>query len=204
MREATELAKAKRPDLIIDGPLQYDAAIAENVAKSKAPNSPVAGRPPCSSSRAEHRQHHLQGRYSAPPIWSPSAPCCKACASQSTTSPWRPGGRHRLHHRPDRHPGSPGRVIDPQSDAMKNPPRAGFYGSRPEMLIPRSGRSCRIHGQIRVSALGKARGISKRSHPRQGIAKCDPARIKLKYPLRSCDSTPDTPLIYRVFHSFCG
>lgn len=42
--EATALAKAKRPDLIIDGPLQYDAAIMENVAKKKAPNSPVAGK----------------------------------------------------------------------------------------------------------------------------------------------------------------
>lgn len=41
--KATELAKAKRPDLMIDGPLQYDAAIMENVAKTKAPNSPVAG-----------------------------------------------------------------------------------------------------------------------------------------------------------------
>ncbi|WP_295799880.1 phosphate acetyltransferase [uncultured Microbulbifer sp.] len=44
VREATELAKHKRPDLIIDGPLQYDAAIMENVAKKKAPDSPVAGR----------------------------------------------------------------------------------------------------------------------------------------------------------------
>ncbi|TPH16422.1 phosphate acetyltransferase [Litorilituus lipolyticus] len=42
--KATELAKQKRPDLIIDGPLQYDAAIMENVAKKKAPNSPVAGK----------------------------------------------------------------------------------------------------------------------------------------------------------------
>ncbi|WP_116473839.1 phosphate acetyltransferase [Zobellella maritima] len=44
VREATRLAKEKRPDLVIDGPLQYDAAIMENVAKSKAPNSPVAGK----------------------------------------------------------------------------------------------------------------------------------------------------------------
>lgn len=44
VRVATELAKQKRPGLIIDGPLQYDAAVMENVAKSKAPNSPVAGR----------------------------------------------------------------------------------------------------------------------------------------------------------------
>ena len=43
VREATRLAKEKRPDLIIDGPLQYDAAIMADVAKSKAPNSPVAG-----------------------------------------------------------------------------------------------------------------------------------------------------------------
>ena len=42
--QATALAKAKRPDLVIDGPLQYDAAIMENVAKKKAPNSPVAGK----------------------------------------------------------------------------------------------------------------------------------------------------------------
>ncbi len=42
--KATEIAKTKRPDLIIDGPLQYDAAIMENVAKKKAPNSPVAGK----------------------------------------------------------------------------------------------------------------------------------------------------------------
>ncbi|MFU9136799.1 phosphate acetyltransferase [Erwinia tasmaniensis] len=44
VREATRIAKAKRPDLIIDGPLQYDAAIMADVAKSKAPDSPVAGR----------------------------------------------------------------------------------------------------------------------------------------------------------------
>lgn len=44
VREATHLAQEKRPDLIIDGPLQYDAAVMADVAKSKAPNSPVAGK----------------------------------------------------------------------------------------------------------------------------------------------------------------
>jgi len=43
VREATKIAKERRPDLIIDGPLQYDAAVMKNVAASKAPNSPVAG-----------------------------------------------------------------------------------------------------------------------------------------------------------------
>jgi phosphate acetyltransferase len=44
VREATRLARAKRPELLIDGPLQYDAAAIESVARQKAPNSPVAGR----------------------------------------------------------------------------------------------------------------------------------------------------------------
>ena len=44
VRKATELAQSKRPDLLIDGPLQYDAAIMESVAKKKAPNSKVAGK----------------------------------------------------------------------------------------------------------------------------------------------------------------
>ena len=43
MIEATKLAKEKRPDLEIDGPLQYDAATVPSVGKSKAPESTVAG-----------------------------------------------------------------------------------------------------------------------------------------------------------------
>ena len=44
VREATRLAKERRPDLLIDGPLQYDAASTPSVAASKAPDSQVAGR----------------------------------------------------------------------------------------------------------------------------------------------------------------
>ena len=44
VREATMIAKERRPDLVIDGPLQYDAASVESVAFSKAPGSSVAGR----------------------------------------------------------------------------------------------------------------------------------------------------------------
>jgi phosphate acetyltransferase len=40
---ATNIAQERRPDLVLDGPLQYDAAAIENVARSKAPDSPVAG-----------------------------------------------------------------------------------------------------------------------------------------------------------------
>ena len=44
VRKATELAKAKNPELKIEGPIQYDAAVDMNVAKSKLPNSEVAGK----------------------------------------------------------------------------------------------------------------------------------------------------------------
>jgi phosphate acetyltransferase len=43
VREATRLVQQRRPDLVIDGPLQYDAAAIAEVGKQKAPNSPVAG-----------------------------------------------------------------------------------------------------------------------------------------------------------------
>lgn len=43
VRQATEIVKQKRPDLNIEGPIQYDAAVDINVGKSKLPNSKVAG-----------------------------------------------------------------------------------------------------------------------------------------------------------------
>ncbi|MEG5266021.1 phosphate acetyltransferase [Pseudomonas sp. JDS28PS106] len=44
VREATLLARETQRDLLIDGPLQYDAAANENVARQLAPDSQVAGR----------------------------------------------------------------------------------------------------------------------------------------------------------------
>ena len=44
VRLATEIAQQRRPDLLIDGPLQYDAASVESVGRQKAPDSKVAGR----------------------------------------------------------------------------------------------------------------------------------------------------------------
>ncbi|MBD5636492.1 MAG: phosphate acetyltransferase [Clostridia bacterium] len=43
VQEAVKIAKAKAPDLKLDGELQFDAAIVPEVAKLKAPNSEVAG-----------------------------------------------------------------------------------------------------------------------------------------------------------------
>jgi phosphate acetyltransferase len=44
VRKATELVREKHPDLLVEGPIQYDAAVDPAVAKSKMPNSAVAGR----------------------------------------------------------------------------------------------------------------------------------------------------------------
>ncbi|WBL19581.1 phosphate acetyltransferase [Citricoccus sp. NR2] len=43
VREATELVRTQHPELKVDGPLQYDAAVSASVAASKMPGSEVAG-----------------------------------------------------------------------------------------------------------------------------------------------------------------
>lgn len=43
VREATELVRERRPDLKIEGPIQYDAAVEPSVAATKLPGSAVAG-----------------------------------------------------------------------------------------------------------------------------------------------------------------
>ena len=44
VRKATEIVRQRRPDLKTEGPIQYDAAIDMSVARTKMPNSEVAGR----------------------------------------------------------------------------------------------------------------------------------------------------------------
>ncbi|MEA3469780.1 MAG: phosphate acetyltransferase [Thermodesulfobacteriota bacterium] len=44
VREAVAIAKKRRPDLKLDGPIQYDAAIDATVARKKMPDSEVAGK----------------------------------------------------------------------------------------------------------------------------------------------------------------
>lgn len=43
VRKATEIVRQKRPDLKVEGPIQYDAAVDPSVGKKKLPNSEVAG-----------------------------------------------------------------------------------------------------------------------------------------------------------------
>jgi phosphate acetyltransferase len=44
VKEATRIAKQLRPDLKLEGPIQYDAAVDPDVARVKLPDSEVAGR----------------------------------------------------------------------------------------------------------------------------------------------------------------
>ncbi|EKF25456.1 phosphate acetyltransferase [Mycolicibacterium hassiacum DSM 44199] len=44
VRTATELVRQREPDLPVEGPIQYDAAVDPTVAAAKMPDSPVAGR----------------------------------------------------------------------------------------------------------------------------------------------------------------
>ena len=43
VRSATELVKAKCPELKVDGEMQFDAAVSPTVGQLKFPGSPVAG-----------------------------------------------------------------------------------------------------------------------------------------------------------------
>jgi len=43
VREATKLLKEQKPELLVEGPIQYDAAVNKKVALTKLPNSKVAG-----------------------------------------------------------------------------------------------------------------------------------------------------------------
>jgi phosphate acetyltransferase len=44
VRAATELVRSRAPELPLEGPIQYDAAVDPEVARTKLPNSAVAGR----------------------------------------------------------------------------------------------------------------------------------------------------------------
>ncbi|MHC9291167.1 phosphate acetyltransferase [Mycobacterium sp. LTG2003] len=44
VRAATELVRQREPSLLVEGPIQYDAAVEPSVAKTKMPDSEVAGR----------------------------------------------------------------------------------------------------------------------------------------------------------------
>lgn len=44
VRTATQIVRERRPDLVVEGPIQYDAAVDASVAQTKLPGSEVAGK----------------------------------------------------------------------------------------------------------------------------------------------------------------
>ncbi len=89
---------------MIDGPLQYDAAVMADVAKSKAPNSPVAGRatvfifPDLNTGNTTYKavQRSADLISIGPMLQGMRKPV------NDRPVPWRAGRRYRLYHRTDR------------------------------------------------------------------------------------------------------
>jgi len=44
VRDATQIVRERQPDLMVEGPIQYDAAVDMGVARAKLPDSSIAGR----------------------------------------------------------------------------------------------------------------------------------------------------------------
>ena len=78
VRQATARVRELRPDLLVEGPIQYDAAVDLAVGQQKLPGSPVAARPACSSSPTSTPAITPTKPCSAKPAPWPSDPCCKA------------------------------------------------------------------------------------------------------------------------------
>jgi hypothetical protein len=55
--------RKKRPDLKIEGPIQYDAAVDMEVGQSKMPNSEWQDRQVCLFSGFKYRKQHVQRRF---------------------------------------------------------------------------------------------------------------------------------------------
>ena len=63
MREATELVRSRAPELSVEGPIQYDAAVDAGVARDEAAGQRGRGpRDGLHLPRPQHRQQHVQGR----------------------------------------------------------------------------------------------------------------------------------------------
>jgi len=82
VREATRLAREGRPDLLIDGPLQYDAAAIESVGFSKALNSQVAGRATVFVFPDLNTGTPRTKPCSEALTWSALGRCCRACVNR--------------------------------------------------------------------------------------------------------------------------
>ena len=85
------------PDLLLEGPIQYDAAVDPEVARTKLPDSPVAGRATVFIFPDLNTGNNTYKAVQRAPTPSRSARCCKGSASRSTTCREGADIRHREH-----------------------------------------------------------------------------------------------------------
>ena len=83
-----ELVREREPDLLVEGPIQYDAAVEPSVASHQ--DAGLEGRRPrhrVDLPRPQHRQQHLQGRAAQRGRHRDRTRCCRGSTNRSTTCP---------------------------------------------------------------------------------------------------------------------
>jgi phosphate acetyltransferase len=98
IRAATHLVHSLRPDILVAGPIQYDAAVDPRVAATKLPDSQVAGRatvlifPDLNTGNNTYKavQRSANAVAIGPVLQGPEQ-------ARQRSVPRRPGGRHRQH-----------------------------------------------------------------------------------------------------------
>lgn len=171
VREATELVRLRRPDLRIEGPIQYDAAVEPSVAATKLPESEVAGQasvlifPDLNTGNNTYKAVQRSSRRDRGRAGPPGA----AQAGQRPV-PGRPRLGHRQHRR---HHGDPG----------SDPEREGFPAvTATRVLVLNSGSS-----SVKYQLLDMAVAPVSRSGSSSGSAR--------RPPVSSTPTSPRTPSV---------
>ena len=165
VREATEIVRERRPDLVVEGPIQYDAAVDAGVAALKLPGSRVAG--PGDGARLpgpRYGQRRLQGGAALVGRRGDRPGAAGPAQARQRPEPRLHRHRHRQHGRDHRDPGagvrrSPRRPSDQarsrcgaRAGRRQAGRRSGFFGSyRPHRLAgARARRADRLAVRVDV------------------------------------------------------
>ena len=116
VRAATALVAERAPDLALEGPIQYDAAVDPDVARTKLPDS-AGGRAGdgVHLPGPEHGQQHLQGGAAQRPRGRDRAGAAGAAQAGERPVPRSAGGGHREHRGDHRGPGAQAHGTAPAS-----------------------------------------------------------------------------------------
>ena len=82
VRAATDLVRSRAPELSVEGPIQYDAAVDAGVARTKLPDGEVAGRATVFVVRDLNTGNNTSRRCSAARVRSRWVRCCRACSGR--------------------------------------------------------------------------------------------------------------------------